>query len=747
MVVRSAARTSPPPPPVRSDTAAAAARATLPSPRRRIAAAFVAAAAGATVLVAFAVAVAYPAYAIAAAIVGLALVVAAFWGAVQVDDRGRSAHVAALTAEIERLADTAWELRESEERYRALLDAGGDLILRRDLEGRITFANPAFAAAFARTPASLIGDTMPLLPPLPRCRDTADQSRDVRLVTAHGWRWYAWTDVRVRDEIYSIARDITARKDTEKELTDARARAEAASHAKSRVLATVSHEFRTPLNGILGLTGLLRETELDADQATYVRAVHSSGEALLALVDDMLDFSRIEAGRLDLRPEPTDIEGLVQEIVELIAPRAHAKGIDVVADVGAEVPALVMADATRLRQVLLNLAGNGVKFTESGGITVSVRPNADGALDFAVTDSGPGIPPGEVERLFDEFEQLDTPLTRRHGGAGLGLAISRHIVRRMGGDIAVTPRPGGGSVFSFTLALLPKAAPPELPALDGRSFLVAAMAEAESNVATRQLTAVGAHVRGAASLNQAAAVLGAAAAAGETYDAVFIDARVPGGAAEALALLREAAGARIAAAVLIEPGRRGEIETLRAAGFDAYLVRPLRRASLIRIAQSLADPARGDFHADPVDAPMREASALRRAANGVAVLLAEDNEINALLSRAVLEGMGHRVTEVRDGEAALAAVRARPEGFPIILMDLHMPGLDGLAAARAIRQWERDNDLPRSAILAVTADVLAETRATALDADIDAVLEKPTTPDALRRAIGELTGQPGSIAG
>ena len=739
MVVRSAVRSSPSP--LMEGEAAPAAKHSPPAPRGRIAAAFTAAGAGLAVLVAFAAAVAWPAYAIPAAIVGLALIVAAFWGAVRVDERARSAHIAALTAEIERLADTAWELRESEERYRGLLDAGGDLIVRRDLDGLITFANPAFAEAFARTPASLIGDTMPILPPLPRGRDAADGSRDVRLVTAHGWRWYAWTDVRVRDEIYSIARDITARKDTEKELTDARARAEAASQAKSRVLATVSHEFRTPLNGILGLTGLLRETELDADQATYVRAVHSSGEALLALVDDMLDFSRIEAGRLDLKPEHTDVEALVQEIVELIAPRAHAKGIDIVADVDAAVPALVMADATRLRQVLLNLAGNGVKFTERGGVTVSVRPSRDGALDFAVADSGPGIPPGEVERLFDEFEQLDTPLTRRHGGAGLGLAISRHIVRRMGGDITVTPRVRGGSVFGFTLALLPKAAPPALPELAGRSFLLTAMADAEGEAAARQLGDAGAHVRAAMSLNQAAAVLGAAAAAGETYDAVLIDARVSGGAGVALALLREAAGIRIPAAVLIEPGRRGEIEFMRAAGFDAYLVRPVRRASLLRIAAALADPARDDFHADPVDAPTREASPSLRAASGVDVLLAEDNEINALLSRAVLEGMGHRVTEVRDGEAALAAVRAKAGGFPIVLMDLHMPGLDGLAAARAIRQWEREREVPRSAILAVTADVLAETRATALAAEIDAVLEKPMTPDSLRRAIAELISE------
>ena len=208
------------------------------------------------------------------------------------------------------------------------------------------------------------------------------------------------------------------------------------------MLATVSHEFRTPLNGILGLTGLLRETSLTPDQDTYARAVHSSGEALLALVDDMLDFSKIEAGRLDLHPEPTDLEALLQEIAELLAGRAHIKGIDIATEIGAGVPAPVVVDPARLRQVLINLAGNGVKFTETGGVTISVGVAGDGAIRFAVTDSGPGIPPEDAERLFDEFEQMDTALSRRHGGAGLGLAISRRIVRRMGGDVTLAPRAG-----------------------------------------------------------------------------------------------------------------------------------------------------------------------------------------------------------------------------------------------------------------------------------------------------------------
>jgi PAS domain S-box-containing protein len=704
--------------------------------------------AGFGILVAFALADLYPVLAPTIAVLALAVTAIALWGASRVDASNfRAEHTRLaeenrrLSAEMESIADAAWELRESEERYRSLIDAQGDLVVRRDAAGTVTFVNPAFAKAFGRSPASLVGEKMTLVPLLPRAAEAHDgvSARDVRLVTAAGWRWYSWVDIRMRDEIYSVARDITPRKDVEQALVDSRQKAEAASQAKSRVLATVSHEFRTPLNGILGLTGLLRETSLTPDQETYARAVHTSGEALLALVDDMLDFSKIEAGRLDIHPEPTDLEALVQDIVELLAGRAHIKGIDIAAEIGAGVPAKVIVDPARLRQVLINLAGNGVKFTEKGGVTVSLSLAPDGAVRFAVADTGPGIAPENAERLFDEFEQMDTAITRRHGGAGLGLAISRRIVRRMGGELTLAPRRGGGSVFSFTLPLVPTVAAPAPGAnLSGRSFLILAPSGAEPPAMALHLREAGAAVRVATTLNEAAGVLGAAAAAGERHDAVFIDARVAQGAEQALQRIREAAGTPIAATVLIEPGKRNEVEHLKAAGFDAYLVRPVRRGSLLRIAGELTE-TRSEFRIDPSDVRSSAPAVSRRAAHSLDVLLAEDNEINALLARAVLEGLGHTVLEVRDGAAALAAVRDKAGGFGAILMDLHMPGLDGLSAARAIRDWEHAFGQPRSAILAVTADVMPETRTAAEAAGIDAVLEKPMTPDALRRALARVT--------
>jgi signal transduction histidine kinase/CheY-like chemotaxis protein len=517
-------------------------------------------------------------------------------------------------------------------------------------------------------------------------------------------------------------------------LVEARQRAEAANQAKSRLIATVSHEFRTPLNGILGLNDLLLESSLTPDQRSYAEGVRSSGTALLALVDDMLDFSKIEAGRLDLRPAPTELEPLLQEIAELLAARAHGKGIDIAARVAPDVPKVVV-DGARLRQVLLNLAGNAVKFTDAGGVTLSATlesgSEAQARIAFTVADTGPGIAPADAARIFDEFEQGDTATTRRHNGAGLGLPISRRIVAEMGSDIAVDPAPGGGARFRFVLDL-PAAGPaPASARLDGRRVLVLAADGALPPVPASLLADAGAEARVIRTVIEGAALAAAAGVAGLPYHALLVDRRAAPDAGTALARIRE--GADLPAAILIAPAERGEVPALKAAGFDAYLVKPVRRASLVRVVGDIVS-ARGAFRIDPTDAPPERPAPPPRASAQLRVLVAEDNEINLLLVRTVLERLGHSVSEAGDGEAAVAAATGG-EPFDVILMDLHMPLRDGCSAARAIREHELRSGRPRASIFALTADVLAETRAAAESAGIDAVLAKPVAPDVLRRAL------------
>ncbi len=509
---------------------------------------------------------------------------------------------------------------------------------------------------------------------------------------------------------------------------DGRRRAEAASEAKSRFLATVSHELRTPLSGVLGLSTVLLDTPLSPEQETFARAVKTSGELMLGLVDDMLDFAKIEAGRFVLNPQPTPVTRLAEEVVELFATRAEAKDIDLSADVAADVPAIALLDGPRLRQVLINLVANAVKFTDRGGVALRIG-TAPGGLRFAVEDTGPGIPAGAVETIFAEFSPVATDPVRR--GSGLGLSISRRIVRGMGGDIAVADRPGGGAAFAFGLPAEAVAAPAVVePGLAGRRGLMLAPSGLAPEAVARQLAEAGAALRPTATAADAAALAGAAMAAGEPYDFVLVDPRAVADAAAALATIRLAAGRRLHAAILVPPARRQPEAELRGAGFDAYLVRPVRKASLLRIAALLAAGDSG-FGADPGDR-RTILPAPRRMASGLKVLLAEDDEINALLLRSLLVRLGHEVTEATDGDAALAAARA--EDFDAILLDVHLPGLSGLDVARAVRAAEAGGSF-RARLIAVTADGRPASRELATEAGFDDFAQKPVTSERLREAL------------
>ncbi|MFH6784643.1 MULTISPECIES: PAS domain-containing hybrid sensor histidine kinase/response regulator [Methylobacterium] len=633
--------------------------------------------------------------------------------------------------EVERLHDLVWRTSESEERYRSLVEAQIELVVQRDAEGRITFANQGFADLLGTTPAALLGTTREAdVAETGAMRQRADGARlvDVAIVPAGGGplRWFAFVETVTvgrdgRAEVLRAGRDVTERVESARSLEEARRRAEAASVAKSRFLASVSHEFRTPLNGIMGMADLMLDTSLSPEQRTYAEAVKTSGEALLSLIDGILDFSKIEAGRLDLAAEPFDPATLVESVVELLAPRAQDKGLEIAADIEA-LPAALIGDSDRVRQILINLAGNAVKFTEAGGVGVTASWDAE-ELILAVHDTGPGIPEERLPVLFQEFEQGDGSASRRHEGTGLGLAITQRLVDRMGGRLAVTSLPGEGSCFTVRLPLRSTVIPPRppMPRLTGQRVLVVAAAAFEAPYIARRLGRAGAE----AVVVETEAEAVAALSGGSTFGSVIADRALGDAVVRRIATAARQAGVS-RSIVLLSPFDRRDFGSPAAAGFDRYLIKPVRLTSLLaRLAEPAPPPARS---------PSAAATAPRPSSCRPRVLLAEDNPINALLATKALERLGAVVLWARDGAEAVTRLQEAASSttpFDLALVDIRMPILDGLEAARCLRTYEAQHRLARTRLVAVTANVQAEDQAAALAAGFDGFLSKPLDLKAL----------------
>ena len=426
--------------------------------------------------------------------------------------------------EIEGLADRMWELQESEERLRGLVDALGDLVVHRDRHGGIVYTNKVFADLIGADRRDLVGQTLAelgvevgVVPDAAFADGECLSSTDVSIRTATGIRWFSWIELSVLDKSNdqvshrAIARDITSRKLAETALISARERAEFASQAKSRFLATVSHEIRTPMNGIMGMAKLLADTEVSPEQRTYVGAISTSASALLALIEDLLDYSKIEAGRFDAEPQPMSPREIADNVVELMAAKAFAKGIGMASHVARDVPQMITADPGRVRQILLNLIGNAVKFTDTGGVMLTVTKTGAGttpAIRFSVVDTGSGLQKSDAERIFNEFEQGDGSSTRQHGGAGLGLAISKRLVASMGGTISVTSEPGKGSDFYFEIPANDATDAPQMhgAVLDGRKVVVLSRNAVEAEAIAMTVRAYGGIVDIATTEAQAAAL-------------------------------------------------------------------------------------------------------------------------------------------------------------------------------------------------------------------------------------------------
>jgi PAS domain S-box-containing protein len=698
-----------------------------------------------------------------------------------VDGGGHVVEIQAIGRDITARKQAEEGLRRSEARFRRLADSGMIGLKVGDGEGRIVAANDAFlglvgysredlaagrlnwaamtppdyAAQDARAAAQL--QTARTCAPYEKEYVRKDGSRVPVLIggaaleedegVAHTAIFFV-LDLSEQKRAEEALRELAVRRQTEAALRESEARLqqanldlERASRLKSAFLATMSHELRTPLNGVLGLTNLLVQTPLDARQREYATGIQASGEALLALISDILDLSKIEAGQLALEDEPFALRALVEGVVEMVTAQVRAKEVEIMARVAPEVPDMLRGDATRLRQVLLNLVGNAVKFTEQGAVVVRVRVAQDmGAavlLRGSVIDTGIGITPEARASLFDAFMQADSSTARRYGGTGLGLAICKHLVALMGGRIGVGSVVGRGSVFTFTAPLQRAdvsdgAAPPRTaPTLPVQALLVGGPALLRAALRD-QLADWGATVTSVAGERAALRVARAAVEGGQPYDVVIV-ARQAGGldGLEVARRLREGAHLSSVPLVLLTPTTVEKREAEQA-GIAAQLLTPVRTAQLYETLARLTGPTVTVPRPRPADQPRLLTPPTPRAGGGGRVLAAEDNPINRLVTVRLLEELGYATATAENGRQAVEAVAHG--GFDLVLMDCHMPEMDGFAATAEIRRREGVGGR-RTPIVALTADALSGDAERCLAAGMDDYLTKPVTLERLAAVV------------
>ena len=581
----------------------------------------------------------------------------------------------------------------------ALFDAAPDPMALLGADGALLRANAAFRSVFRQE----IG---PRRPPWGRIAPPPfnGDSRSFEAPAPDG-RLFEWRERRLPDGTrIAAARDVAAR---------AAAAAETA-RAKTLLFATLTHELRTPLNGILGMAGLLARAPLDAAGREYLGAIRASGEHLLDLVTEILDFSRLESGRVMLEETIFDLEATAQSVAELLSPRAREKGLEIAVVIDARAPARVVGDEGRLRQILFNLAGNAVKFTQSGGVTIQIAPTG-ARMRFTVRDTGPGIAADKQAAIFEAFGQADASHARLYGGAGLGLAIVRKLADAMGGGAGVHSRDGEGSAFWVELRFLSASNAADAPArLDGVRVAVMAANDVLAGAVTDVITGLGGRARRLTRIDDVG-----------DADVLLLDHDIARGDARAFL-------ARGTPLVLMAPQEeRHAVANYRAAGVAHYVLKPLRRGSL---SARLLAAARGVAPRDTVRAADDERAAPTLNL-GLTVLLAEDNPINALLARTLLQRAGCRVDVVGDGEEAVAA--AARGGYDLIFLDLRMPRLGGVAAARRIRALP--GEAGQAALIALTADAGDAERASALEAGMNDFITKPIDPERLAAIAGRFT--------
>ena len=693
-----------------------------------------------------------------------------YWVAIEVqpisDECGRVVNFMGIEADVTERRAAAAALEASETRYRQLVGSLREVVFQTDADGCLTFLNPAWTRITGIPLEQSLGKAVvSFLHPDDRARlrrlltDVIQRKGDERFLEECRIRMfperYGWVEFSAhagtdRSGVTGTLNDITERRKAAQIMLDAAQAAEAANRAKSEFLAMMSHEIRTPMNGVVGMTELLSHTELKPDQREMLETIQTSSSALLRIINDILDFSKVESGTIAFEEEDFNLAALLSETLDVVRPEARRKGLDLLCDFDSRIDGPLRGDAGRLRQVLLNLLGNGVKFSDSGSVTVRVlRLNPHRQLvtvRFEVVDTGPGISRDQQRGLFQPFSQCDATPSRRYGGTGLGLAISRKLIELMRGDIGVESTPGKGSCFWFQLTLMPAQQAAAIANLDmfrgTKAYLVVDRTDLREMLEDC-LASWAVDCRSFESLDAALAVCEEAAAKDGCRGVILVE--QPRMSIAAAVEIKARGSVRLV--LLTHPGDLPDEHDDLDALVDAYLVMPIGRSQLFDCLSSLASVPLPETTADPgrvtFEPPQRADAELPRNDPVGRALVVEDNAVNRRVARMMLERLAYQVDCAEDGQAALEVVQQRH--YDVVFMDCQMPVMDGFQATEAIRRRERaDPRVGRAHIVAVTANALSGDREQCLAAGMDDYLSKPLSLDALREALARAsTKRPG----